>query len=35
MIPFLNFIIVDVFVIDFSQAVGERMDFLRLFTALV
>jgi hypothetical protein len=35
LIPFLNFIIVDVFVIDFSQAVGERMDFLRLFTALV
>lgn len=34
-VPFLNLIIVDVFVIDFSQAIGERMDFLRLFTALV
>lgn len=34
-IPFLNFIIVDIFVIDFSQAIGERMDFLKLFTSLV
>ncbi len=34
-IPFLNFIIVDIFMIDFSQAIGERMDFLKLFTSLV
>jgi len=35
LVPFLNFLIVDVFVIDFSQAIGERMDFMRLLTGMV
>jgi hypothetical protein len=34
-IPFLNFIILDVFVIDFSRAVGERMSFLSLLTNII
>lgn len=34
-IPFLNFIIVDVFILDFSQAIGERMDFLSLLKNIV
>jgi hypothetical protein len=35
LIPFINFLIVDVFIIDFSQAIGERMDFMRLLTGIV
>jgi hypothetical protein len=34
-IPFLNFIILDVFVVDFSRAVGERMSFLSLLTRII
>ncbi|MDE1833057.1 MAG: hypothetical protein KGH58_01420 [Candidatus Micrarchaeota archaeon] len=34
-IPFLNFVILDAFIIDFSSAVGERMDFMSLLTSLV
>ena len=34
-IPFLNFIIVDTFIIDFSQAIGERMDFMSLLAGVV
>lgn len=34
-VPIINFIVVDVFIIDFSQAVGERMDFLSMLTGLV
>ncbi|HUY70213.1 MAG TPA: hypothetical protein VMV00_01435 [Candidatus Baltobacteraceae bacterium] len=33
-IPFLNFVIVDTFIVDFSKAVGERMDFMSLLTTL-
>ena len=35
LVPAINFLIVDVFVIDFSQAIGERMDFMRLLTGMV
>lgn len=34
-IPMLNFILVDVFVGDFSKAVGERMSFLSLLTNMI
>ncbi len=34
-IPLLNLTIVDVFIVDFSLAIGERMDFLSLLTRLV
>lgn len=34
-IPFLNFTIVDAFIVDFSKAVGERLDFLTLLSGLV
>ncbi len=34
-IPFLNFIILDAFIIDFSQAIGERMDFMSLLSQIV
>ncbi len=34
-IPFLNFTILDAFIVDFSQAVGERMDFMTLLAGLV
>jgi hypothetical protein len=34
-IPLLNFIIIDVFVADFSRAVGERMSFMSLLTNLI
>ena len=34
-IPFLNFTIVDAFIVDFSKAVGERLDFLSLLSGLV
>ena len=35
LVPLLNLLIVDVFVIDFSQAVGERMDFMSLLANLI
>ena len=31
-VPIINFVIVDTFIVDFSQAVGERMDFMSLLT---
>lgn len=34
-IPFLNFVIVDAFIVDFSQAIGERMDFLSLLGSVI
>lgn len=34
-IPFLNFTIVDTFIVDFSKAIGERLDFLSMLTGLV
>lgn len=34
LMPLINFIVVDTFIIDFSQAVGERMDFLSLLTRI-
>ena len=34
-VPFLNFIILDAFIVDFSKAVGERIDFMSLMTGLV
>jgi hypothetical protein len=34
-IPLLNFVLVDVFIRDFSQAAGERMSFLSLLTKIV
>jgi hypothetical protein len=34
-VPFLNFIILDVFIIDFSKAVKERMSFLSLLTSII
>lgn len=34
-IPFLNFIIVDSFIMDFSSAIGERMDFMALLAGIV
>ena len=34
-VPLLNFIITDTFIVDFSQAVGEKMDFMSLLTGLL
>jgi hypothetical protein len=34
-VPFLNFIILDAFIVDFSKAVGERVDFMSLMSGLV
>jgi hypothetical protein len=35
LIPVINILIVDVFVIDFSRAVGEQMSFSMLFTQVI
>lgn len=35
LIPLLNLLIIDVFITDFSKAVGEKMDFMSLLTRLV
>lgn len=35
LIPLINLIIVDVFIIDFSQAIGERMDLLSLLIRIL
>lgn len=35
LIPFMNLIIVDTFVIDFSRTIGERIDFLSLLTRIL
>lgn len=34
-VPILTFVLVDVFIIDFSSAVGEKMDFLSLLTNVI
>jgi len=34
-IPFLNFTIVDAFIVDFSKAIGERMDFMSLLSNII
>ncbi len=34
-IPLLNLVVVDAFIIDFSRAVGERMDLLSLLTRIL
>jgi len=34
-LPILNFVVVNTFVIDFSQAFGERLDFMSLLTSIV
>jgi hypothetical protein len=34
-LPILNFVVVNTFVIDFSQAFGERLDFMSLLTNIV
>ena len=34
-IPLLNFVILDAFIVDFSQAVGERMSFMSLIGRLL
>jgi hypothetical protein len=34
-IPIINFLVIDSFIIDFSQAVGERMSFMSLLTNLI
>ncbi|MGC9190573.1 MAG: hypothetical protein ACP5FR_01520, partial [Candidatus Micrarchaeia archaeon] len=34
-IPFINFTIVDAFIIDFSKAIGEKMDFMSLLSGLI
>lgn len=35
LIPLLNFVILDTFVIDFSKAFGERIDFLSVLTNVI
>jgi len=35
LLPIFTLVIVDVFIADFSQAVGERMDFLSILTNLI
>lgn len=35
LVPFINLVIVDVFVIDLSSAMGERMSFMELFQNLI
>jgi len=34
-IPFLNFLILDAFIVDFSSAIGERVSFLSLMSGFV
>jgi hypothetical protein len=34
-LPILNFVVVNTFVIDFSQAFGERLDFMSLLTSII
>ena len=35
LVPLINLVIVDVFIIDFSQAIGERMDLLSLLVRIL
>jgi len=34
-IPFLNFTIVDAFIVDFSRAIGEKIDFMTLLLGII
>ncbi|MGC8651646.1 MAG: hypothetical protein ACP5UH_00110 [Candidatus Micrarchaeia archaeon] len=34
-IPFLNFTIVDAFIVDFSRSIGEQMDFMSLLSNII
>ena len=34
-VPFLNFIILDAFIVDFSKSVGERIDFMSMMTGMI
>ena len=34
-VPFLNFIILDAFIVDFSKAIGERIDFMSLLSNFI
>jgi hypothetical protein len=34
-IPFLNFLILDAFIVDFSKAFGEKLDFMSLLSGLI
>lgn len=34
-IPFLNFLILDAFIVDFSKSIGEKIDFMSLLSGLV
>ncbi len=34
-LPFLNFMILDAFIVDFSKAFGEKLDFMSLLSGLV
>lgn len=34
-VPLINFVILDTFIIDFSTAIGERMDFMSLLTRIL
>ncbi len=35
LIPLLNIVLVDAFIVDFSRAIGERMDLFSLFTRML
>ena len=35
LIPFVNFLIIDVFIIDFSKVIGEKMDFMKILTGII
>ena len=34
-LPFLNFLVLDAFILDFSKAIGERLDFMSLLSGIV
>ena len=34
-IPFMNFVVLDAFIVDFSKSIGERLDFVTIMTGLV
>lgn len=34
-IPFINFTIVDAFIVDFSKAIGERLDFMSMLVGII
>jgi len=35
LIPFINFVITDIFIIDFSRAIGEKIDLLSMLSRIV